>query len=83
MYDAAVLLEENNVCQAEEFLEHFNNDAKYGYRYEEYLPSLQSDKFYRMEGYFFPDTYTFYQDMDLDLICQKILKNLREHKKKY
>ena len=79
LYDAAVLLEENNVCQAEEFLEHFNNDAKYGYRYEEYLPSLQSDKFYRMEGYFFPDTYTFYQDMDLDLICQKILKNFDSH----
>ena len=79
LYDAAVLLEENNVCQAEEFLEHFNNDANYGYRYEEYLPSLQSDKFYRMEGYFFPDTYTFYQDMDLDLICQKILKNFDSH----
>jgi UPF0755 protein len=35
-------------------------------------------RFYKMEGYLFPDTYTFYKDMSPDLVCQKILKNFDE-----
>lgn len=75
MVDAADLLEENNVCDADEFLDYFNYDATFGFAYEEHLPSFQDEKFYRMEGYLFPDTYTFYQEMDVELVCQKILDN--------
>ncbi len=75
LVDAADLLEENNVCDADDFLDYFNHDAKFGYAYEEYLPSFQDEKFYQMEGYLFPDTYTFYQEMDVSLVCQKILEN--------
>lgn len=75
LVDAASLLEENNICDAEEFLDYFNHDAKFGLAYEEHLPSFLDDKFYRMEGYFFPDTYTFYQEMDVELVSQKILDN--------
>lgn len=75
LVDAADLLEENNVCDSEEFLDYFNNDAKFGFAYEEYLPSFQDEKFYHMEGYLFPDTYTFYQEMNVELVCQKILSN--------
>ncbi len=73
--EVADLLEENNVCSAAEFLDYFNNDAKFGLAYEDYLPSFMDDKFYRMEGYCFPDTYTFYQEMDVELVCEKILEN--------
>ncbi|MFR6496497.1 MAG: hypothetical protein ACLUOF_09020 [Ruminococcus sp.] len=31
-----------------------------------------------MEGYLFPDTYTFYQEMDVELVCQKILENFND-----
>lgn len=75
LVDAADLLEENNVCDADDFLDYFNHDAKFGYAYEDYLPSFQDEKFYQMEGYLFPDTYTFYQEMDVSLVCQKILEN--------
>ncbi len=76
--DAADLLEENNVCAADAFLDYFNNDAKFGFAYESHLPSFQDDKFYRMEGYLFPDTYTFYEEMDVELVCQKILSNFND-----
>lgn len=75
LVDAADLLEGNNVCDADDFLDYFNHDAKFGYAYEDYLPSFQDEKFYQMEGYLFPDTYTFYQEMDVSLVCQKILEN--------
>lgn len=75
LVDAADLLEENNVCDADEFLEYFNSEASFGYTFEDYLPSFTDDKFYVMEGYFFPDTYTFYQEMSVELVCQKIFDN--------
>lgn len=75
LVEAAELLEEQGVCNADEFIDYFNNDSKFGLAYEEYLPSFTSDKFYSMEGYMFPDTYQFYIGMDVDLVCQKILKN--------
>lgn len=73
--EAADMLESTGVCKAEEFLEFFNKNAKYGYTYESHLPSFVNEKFYPMEGYLFPDTYIFYEDMDVDLVCQKILEN--------
>ena len=36
-------------------------------------PASRTKMFYQMEGYLFPDTYTFYQEMDVELVCQKIL----------
>ena len=41
LVDAADLLEENNVCDADEFLDYFNHSAKFGYAYEDYLPSFK------------------------------------------
>lgn len=75
LVDTAELLEDQGVCSADEFLDYFNNEAFFGLEYEEYLPSFTSDKFYKMEGYMFPDTYQFYIGMDVDLVCQKILRN--------
>ncbi len=72
---AADLLEEQEVCDSDEFIDYFNNNSQFGLAYEQYLPSFTTDKFYKMEGYLFPDTYQFYIGMDVDLVCQKILKN--------
>lgn len=73
--EAADMLESTGVCKTDEFINFFNKDARYGYSYETYLPSFVNEKFYAMEGYLFPDTYIFYEDMDVDLVCQKILEN--------
>ncbi len=75
LVEAADRLEEQGVCDADEFLEYFNNSSRFDLAYESHLPSFTTDKFYKMEGYLFPDTYQFYIDMDVDLVCQKILRN--------
>lgn len=70
-------LEEAGVCDAERFVYYFNA-GDYGFEFENYLPASTSSKFNRMEGYLFPDTYTFYVDTDPEVVCQKIYKNFNE-----
>ncbi len=75
VYAAAKKLEEANVCDAQKFVYYFNQ-ANYGYKFEQYLPTTVSKlKFCKMEGYLFPDTYTFYEEMDPSEVCLKIYKN--------
>ncbi len=75
VYEAAQKLEEANVCEAEKFLYYFNL-ANYGYEFEEHLPKTISKlKFCKMEGYLFPDTYTFYEEMEPADVCNKIYMN--------
>ncbi len=71
---AANLLETEGICKASDFIFYFNAGGL-GYDFENLLPSDTSLKFYRMEGYLFPDTYFFYKGMDIDQICQKIYNN--------
>ena len=72
--DAAKKLEEANVCEAQRFLYYFNA-GNLGYDFESHLPKNSGLKFYRMEGYLFPDTYSFYEEMEPDAVCQKIYVN--------
>ncbi|MBE6876878.1 MAG: endolytic transglycosylase MltG [Ruminococcus sp.] len=75
LYDAAMKLQENNVCEASKFLYYFNA-GNLGYEFEDHLPATNSTlKFYRMEGYCFPDTYTFYEESEPDDVCRKIYMN--------
>lgn len=77
LIDAARELEENGVCSADDFLFYFNSGG-FGYDFESRLPTDQSIKFMRMEGYLFPDTYYFYLDMDPEQVCQKIYMNFND-----
>ncbi len=75
LYEAARKLEEAEVCDASRFL-YFFNAGGLGYEFEEHLPASTSKlKFYRMEGYLFPDTYTFYKEMEPEDVCNKIYVN--------
>ena len=75
LIDAAQRLEEANVCDSQRFLYYFNAGGL-GYQFEEHLPSGGSNlKFMKMEGYLFPDTYNFYEDMEPDAVCQKLYLN--------
>lgn len=71
LYDAAELLEENGVCNADDFIFRFNSE-RFGLDFESRLPNDFSGKFLRMEGYLYPDTYFFYKEMDPIEVCQKI-----------
>lgn len=74
IYDAAKTLEENEVCSAERFIYYFNAGG-YGFEFEKKLPTSSTSKFYKMEGYLFPDTYTFYVGSDPESVCMKIYQN--------
>ena len=75
LYDAAMKLQENNICDAQKFLYYFNA-GNLGYEFEDHLPAISSTlKFYRMEGYCFPDTYTFYEECVPADVCRKIYMN--------
>lgn len=74
IYDAAQKLEEEGVCDAERFIYYFNAGG-YGFEFENRLPTNTASKFYRMEGYLFPDTYSFYLDSDPESVCMKIYQN--------
>ncbi|MDE6103524.1 MAG: endolytic transglycosylase MltG, partial [Oscillospiraceae bacterium] len=74
VFEAAQKLEKEGVCDAERFIYYFNAGG-YGFNFESKLPSSSTSKFYRMEGYLFPDTYTFYVDSDPESVCMKIYQN--------
>ncbi len=74
LVDAANLLEENHICDAEDFIFYFNSGG-FGVDFEQRLPSDSSLKFQKMEGYLFPDTYLFYENSKPETVCQKIYYN--------
>lgn len=59
LLEVANLLEKNKVCKADDFLFEFNKEQ--GFDFEKDL-GVSKDAFYKMEGYFFPETYNFYVD---------------------
>ncbi len=74
LIDASHILEEKGICDAEDFVFYFNSGG-FGLSFEDLLPLDNSYKFQRMEGYLFPDTYFFYENSDVESVCQKIYYN--------
>ena len=74
LIEAAQLLEKNSICKADDFLFYFNSGG-FDFDFENRLPTDSSVKYMRMEGYLFPDTYFFYENMDPEQVCQKIYLN--------
>ena len=77
--DAARILEENGVCSAEDFIFAFNTNV-YGLDFESHVGS-SGMKFYKYEGYLFPDTYEFYvedENYTGDSVYN-IVKKIKEH----
>ena len=75
LYEAAQKIEEKGVCDADDFIRAFNT-ADYGYDFEKEV-KVSALKFYKMEGYLFPDTYTFYVDEDAKIAAKKFCKNFQ------
>lgn len=74
LIEASNILESNGICDADDFIFYFNSGG-YGLDFEDLLPIDTSLKFERMEGYLFPDTYFFYENSDVETVCQKIYYN--------
>lgn len=64
-------LEENKVCTAKDFYQALNAD--YSYAFLDRIPEDQ--RFRRLEGYLFPDTYEFFVDMKPENVVAKFLSN--------
>lgn len=75
--DYAKLLEKNNVCSSDSFLSKCNSsdfDEDYGFLTE---IKNANQRYYKLEGYLFPDTYDFYVGEDPDSVVRKFLANYR------
>lgn len=73
LIEAAEKLEEAGVCSADDFITTFNSSS-FGFDFEKEV-TVTKYKFYKMEGYCFPDTYTFYLDEDPQNVVKKIYRN--------
>ncbi|MDE7293591.1 MAG: endolytic transglycosylase MltG [Oscillospiraceae bacterium] len=71
--DAAAKLEEAGVCKADEFIRTINS-AEFGFNFESRVKN-SAKKYYKMEGYFFTDTYEFYLDEDPLNVVKKVFRN--------
>lgn len=72
----ADLLEENGVCDADDFREEVMSGADYGYDFEQEM-STSSDIYYQLEGYLFPDTYEFYTNETPANVITRMLQNFQ------
>jgi len=73
--EIAALFEKNGICSAKDVLAVINSnqfDSSY-----EMIQSISNakDRYYKVEGYLFPDTYEFYKDEDPKKAVQKLLSN--------
>lgn len=73
--EIAQLLEENEVCSAEDFLAELNGD----FTNYDIISELgdTSGKYYKLEGYLFPDTYDFWKGEELESVVGKLLNNFQ------
>lgn len=75
--EMAQLLEENEVCTAQEFLTEVNQGDYTKYDMIGALGADTGHRYYTLEGYLFPDTYDFYKGEDLDVVIGKFLNNFQ------
>ena len=74
--EVAQILEENDVCTQEAFLTAINNADFTNYDLIAPLENT-SGKYYKLEGYLFPDTYDFYKGEDVESVIGKMLWNFQ------
>ena len=73
--EIAALFEKNGVCSAKDVLAVVNSN-----QFDSSFDIIKaitntSDRYYKLEGYLFPDTYEFYKDEDPKKAVQKLLNN--------
>ena len=71
--DMARMLEASEVCSARDFLNAIENET-FGLEFEEYLGNLDvTGRYFKMEGYAFPNTHEFYKGESATSVAKRIL----------
>ncbi|MCI8501716.1 MAG: endolytic transglycosylase MltG [Oscillospiraceae bacterium] len=75
LVEIARKLEENGVCKADDFIQTVNT-AAFDF---EFIADVSTDplKFYKMEGYLFPDRYKFYKNDTPERVAEKFFENFQ------
>ncbi len=73
------LLEENSVSTVDKLQD---TAANYAYKWE-FLQDIPLGDYHRLEGYLFPDTYTFYAGQDPIYVLNKLLNGFHTKMKEY
>ena len=78
--EIANLLEENEVCGSQEFLTELEEGDYSDYDFIAAIPDVGTGtdhpyRIYRLEGYLFPDTYTFYKACSPEAVLEKFFDN--------
>lgn len=75
--ECANLLSENGVCDASAFLEKCSSDEFDG-KFD-FLGEIKNknERYYKLEGYLFPDTYEFYKGEDEASVIRRFLNNFQ------
>ncbi len=76
--DMARLLEENEVCTANKFLSALNELDFTNYDVIADLGAAPG-RYYKLEGYLFPDTYDFWKGEEVESVIGKMLANFQDH----
>ena len=74
--DIARKLEENGVCSASEFLAALNR-SDFNYTFVENIPQ-NALRFYKLEGYLFPNTHQFFVGESVDSVINRFLRDFNE-----
>lgn len=76
MLEMAQLLADNEVCSQEDFINAVNT---YDFTNYDDIAALgdTSGKYYKLEGYLFPDTYNFYKGEEVESVIGKMLNNFQ------
>lgn len=74
--EIARIMEENEVCTSAEFLSALNDMDFTNY---EVIAGMGggAGRYYKIEGYLFPDTYNFYKGEDLESVIGKMINNFQ------
>lgn len=75
LLDAAQMIEDKKVCKADEFIFEFNKQQDFAF---EKSVNMSADAFYKMEGFFFPDTYDFYVNDSAYNVVRTIRANFQK-----
>lgn len=73
--EMAAMLDKNGVCSTKDFISTVNSN-----QFDDQFEMVKaitnsSDRYYKLEGYLFPDTYDFFKDEDPVQVVKKLLSN--------
>ncbi len=74
--EIAQLMEEKEVCTAQEFLDGVNGLDFSNYSVIANMGGGEG-RYFKLEGYLFPDTYNFYKGEDLESVIGKLINNFQ------